>query len=155
MNVGIKFDDLLQASTFANDLKEINLRGVKVSQAEKEPEEGALGYAEFLPLLELAISSGFAAAVVTSVFGLLKGIFVENRKAKIESEIEKQRIASNERIELSKIEKEALVEKMKTEHQPEPIELMFENKGKKINFKITRFDDAEKAELLNIVKKMT
>ena len=37
--------------------------------------------------------------------------------------------------QLSKIEKEALVEKMKTEHQLEPIELLFENKGKKINFK--------------------
>ena len=121
MKFEIKFSDLEQASEFATNLKDKNLRGVKVSQAEKTPEDGALDMAEFMPLIMLAVKSGLATAVITQVFGLLKGIFIENKKTN-----------SNERIEQNKITSEE-----------KKIDFNIECGDKKLNFKLSKDSEEE------------
>ncbi len=121
MKFEIKFPDTEQANEFATTLKDKNLRGVKVSQAEKEAQDGSLDMAEYMPLIMLAVKSGLATAVVTQVFGLLKGFFVENKKT-----------SSNERIEMAKIEAEA-----------QKIDFNIECNGKKLNFKLSKGSEAE------------
>ncbi|MEA3450394.1 MAG: hypothetical protein U9Q83_00660 [Bacteroidota bacterium] len=121
MKFEIKFTELEQATEFATNLKDKNLRGVKVSQAEKAPEEGSLDVAEFMPLIMLAVKSGLATAVVTQVFGLLKGFFVENKKTN-----------SNERIEMAKLT---------TENKK--VEFNIECNGKKLNFKLSKGSEEE------------
>ncbi len=121
MKFEIKFTDTEQATEFANTLKDKNLRGVKVSQAEKEAQDGSLDAAEFMPLIILAVKSGLATAVVTQVFGLLKAFLVENKKT-----------SSNERIEMAKIEAEA-----------KKIDFNIECNGKKLNFKLSKGSEAE------------
>ncbi len=143
MNIEIKFDKTAQANEFASALKDKNLRGVKVKQTQSKPEDGSLDMAELLPLIKIVVESGFAAGVVTSVFELLRGLFVEKRKAKNEDETERIRIKANEKIERAKIEQ-----------QSNFVEFTLDDGNKKVNLKFYRGDEAEQAELLNIIREM-
>ncbi|MCD4664424.1 MAG: hypothetical protein K8R68_04070, partial [Bacteroidales bacterium] len=135
--------------------KDKNLRGAKVKQVQKEPEEGSLDLAILLPLIMVSIQSGFAAAVVTSMIELLKGVVVENKETKTDAEVDKLRIAANERIEIAKMESSAFTENKKIEQQSGLIEFMIENGDKKVSFKFTKGDEAEQAELLKIIGEMS
>ena len=121
MKFEIKFPELEEANEFASRLKDENLRGVKVSQAEKKAEDGSLNMAEYMPLILLAVKSGLATAVVTQVFSLLKGVFVENKKTN-----------ANERIEMAKIES-----------QDKKVEFNVECNGKKLNFNFSKGTEEE------------
>jgi hypothetical protein len=99
--------------------------------------------AEWLPLIKIVVESGFAAGVVTSVFELLRGIFLEKKKAKTEDETERLRIMANENIEMAKIEQ-----------QSNFVEFTLDDGNKKVNLKFYRGDEAEQAELLNIIREM-
>jgi hypothetical protein len=143
MNIEIKFDQTAQANEFASALKDKNLRGVKVKQTQSKPEDGSLDMAELLPLIKIVVESGFAAGVVTSVFELLRGLFIEKRKAKTEDETERLRIMGNENIERAKIEQ-----------QSNFVEFTLDDGNKKVNLKFYRGDEAEQAELLNIIREM-
>ena len=155
MNIQIKFYELEQANEFASVLKDKNLRGAKVKQVQKDPEEGSLDLAVLLPLIMVSIQSGFAATVVTSMIELLKGVLVENKKTKTDTEVEKLRIVANERIEIAKMENKASIENKKIEQQSGLIEFMMDNGDKKVSFKFTKGDEAEQAELLKIIGEMS
>lgn len=143
MNIEIKFDQADQANEFAAALKDKNLRGVKVKKAQARPEEGSLDMADWLPLIKIVVESGFAAGAVTSVFELLRGIFIEKKKAKTQDETERLRIKANEKIERAKIEQ-----------QSNFVEFILNDGNKKMNLKFYRGDEAEQAELLNIIREM-
>lgn len=155
MNLEIKFNDLDQATEFASILKDENLRGARVSQAQKEPEEGTLDIAELLPLITVALESDFIAAIITSVFDLLRGVLVENKKVKADSEIEKLRIESNERIEMAKLEKNTTTENIIADQSLNYVDFMFDDGNKKVHFKITKGDETEQAELLKLIGEVT
>jgi hypothetical protein len=144
MNIQIKFNEIEQANKFAGALKDKNLRGARVKQELSKPDDGALDMAEWLPLIKIVVDSGFAAAVVTSVFELLRGIFLEKKKTKTEDETERLRIMANEKVEMAKIEQ-----------QSNFVEFTLDDGNKKVNLKFTRGDEAEQAELLKIIKEMT
>ena len=115
-----------KAEELTQVLKDRNFRGVKVNQAMKEPEEGTLGMEEYLPLIELLVKSGVATALITGLFGLLKnGFFTESKK-----------IASQERVEMAKIE---------LEKEKAYIELHIEKDGQQHHLNITR-DNIEQQE---------
>jgi hypothetical protein len=154
MNIRIKFDNLNEANEFADTLKDKNLRGVKVTQAQAKPEKGSLEMAEWMPLINLVIQSGLAATVVTSVFESLKSIFIENKKTKADANLEELRIESGERIEMAKIRSNTSVENKKIEQQSKFVEFIIENDGKKVNLKFTKGDEAEQAELLKVIREM-
>ena len=122
-------DAVSDATEITNTLKDKNLRGLKVNQAEAPVERGVLSVAEYLPMVELAIASGLATAVVTQVFSLLQNGFFTKTKE----------IASNERIEMAKI---ASTEKLKY------IELQLEYNGKIESFELPN-DEIEADVLLN------
>lgn len=143
MNIEIKFDQTAQANEFAFALKDKNLRGVKVKQNQVRPEEGSLDMAEWLPLIKIVLESGFAAGAITSVFELLRGVFIEKKKAKSVYETERLRIKANEKIEKAKIEQ-----------QSNFVEFTLDDGNKKVNLKFYRGDEAEQAELLNIIREM-
>lgn len=155
MNIELKFKDLDLASRFAGILREENLRGVKVNQGQKKVEDGSLDLEEWLPVINIVIQSGLATSVVTSVFGLLKGLLVENRKIKTNAEIEKKRIESIERIEMIKMTKKAFVKSKKNVDQTDFVEFILENDNKKINFKLIKGNKKEQVRLLQILNEMT
>jgi len=78
----------------ANQLKDLNLRGVKVKQVLAQPKEGSLGIEEYMPLLELVIQTGLATAAVTQVFSLLKDGFFSKTKE----------IAANRELKLAELD---------------------------------------------------
>lgn len=130
-------DSTTDASEITRSLKDENFRGVKVKQAQSEPEPGSLDITEYLPLIELLVQSGFAAAFVAQLFGLLKdGFFTKSKE-----------IASNERIEMKKIEAER--EKAKIEQQQAYLELVLEHGNEKHHLKITQENEAKQKEILD------
>ena len=129
MKFEIKFPELEQANEFATQLKDQNMRGVKVSQAQKDPEDGALDMAEFMPLIMLAVKSGLATAVVKQVFDLLKGVLVENKKTN-----------STERIEMAKITSEE-----------KKVDFSIECNGKKLNFKLAKGSEEEMKGIISTI----
>ena len=143
MNIEIRFDQPVHANEFATALKDKNLRGVKVNQVQAIPEEGSLDMAEWLPIVALVLDSGLAKSVVEPVFDLLRGLFIERKKIKTEHEAERLRIFSNEKIEKAKIEQQARY-----------VEFVLDDGKKKVNLKFCRGDEAEQAELLNIIREM-
>jgi len=91
------------ATEITNKLKDENLRGVKVKQAEAAVESGVLSVAEYLPVIELVIKSGLATAVATQVFSLLQnGFFTKSKEIKSNEKIELAKIASAEKIAAEK-----------------------------------------------------
>lgn len=125
------------AIAITNDLKEENFRGVKVKQLQAEPKEGELDIAEYLPLIQLVVTSGAAAAFVTGLFGILKnGFFTESKK-----------IASQERIEMAKIEAEK--NKVEEAQRLAYLELILEHGDEKQVLKITEDNGEEQKEILN------
>ena len=83
MKFEIKFPELEQANEFAAKMKDKNLRGVKVSQAQKKAQDGALDIAEFLPWVSLAVSSPFVKTVAIKVIEYLQ----ERMKVKTEEKM--------------------------------------------------------------------
>ena len=143
MNIQIRFDQTALANEFAGSLMEKNLRGARVKRERSKPEEGSLDAAGWLPLITIAIQSGFAATVVTSIFGLLRDVFVESKKTKAENETERIRLMSDEKIDLARIDQQSKV-----------VEFVLEDGDKRVNFSFSRGDESELTELLKIIGEM-
>lgn len=130
INIEIYSTDALQDATdISNELKDENLRGVSVQQKEAEPLRGELNAAEYLPIIQLLISSGFAAVAVKEIFSLLKnGFFTESKRIKAEKEVAMTKIKADKEVELAKLGF---------------VELTLENEGQKHHFKITPENEEE------------
>ena len=111
---------------------------------------------KFNPPVNLLTTRSFQATIFfKSIFGLLKGLFVENKKVITDVEIEKLRIESNERIEMAKLEKDDIVDNKVTDQSLKSIEFILEEGDKKVNFKIERGDDVEQAEIIRLIGELT
>ena len=147
LKISLHTDNALnEATQIAKQLKDKNMRGVKVRQAEAEPEDGSLDFAELLPWVSLAISSPFVKTVALKVIDMVNERLKTLSNERIEKdklEVESQKIASNERIKMAE-----------TEQKRDYIELAFECGEKKMNFKLTKDDPEQQKQIMQAIMEM-
>lgn len=156
LKINLHTDDAVnEATQIAKQLKDKNLRGVKVRQPEAEPEDGQLDMAEYLPLIETVIKSGLATAFVTQLFGLLKnGFFTKSKEIASNERLKTAEIEANKEIEKAKLENEQQIKNAETEQKRDYIELAFECGEKKMNFKLTKDDPEQQKQIMQAIMEM-
>lgn len=144
-----------EATQITKQLKDKNLRGVKVRQAEAEPEDGQLDIAGYLPLIETIIQSGLATAFVVQLFSLLKnGFFTKSKEIASAERIKTAEIEANKEIEIAKLENEQEIKNAETGQKRDYIELVFECGEKKMNFKLTKDDPEQQKQIMQAIMEM-
>ncbi len=131
------------ASALAERLNTKNLRRTKVEQKRTEPKEGELSPVEWSNVITLLVSSGFALGAVKTLFDLLKGVFVEIPKAKIEADTKKYEVDSAEKVELAKLDQAANY-----------VELNVECGDRKYNFRLTNDSHEKEQDILDTIKEL-
>jgi hypothetical protein len=131
------------ATNLAIQLGERNLRRVKVEQLKEAPRDGELSPAEWSNIITLVISSGFALGAVKAIFDLLKGVFVDIPKSKIEANTKIHEIDSNKEIADAEINQKSKY-----------VEFDFECGDKKYSFKVTKNDEEERSAILDAIMEL-
>lgn len=152
LKINLHTDDAVnEATQIAKQLKDLNLRGAKVRQSEAAPEDGTLGVEGYMPLIEVLVQSGFAAAFVTQLFGLLKnGFFTKSKE-----------IASKERIALEELrikERSTIAESNQKldeiAQKRDYVDLSFECGETRLSFKLTKDDPEQQMQIIQAIMEM-
>lgn len=110
-------------------IREQNMKGVITKVEEKKAEEGTMGIGDYMPVISLILASPVIAAGIKGIFEACKNYF----------DLRKQQAISNTETEKTKAE----------EHK---MEFVIETaEGKKINLKISSFDEEERKRFLDSV----
>lgn len=122
---------LEELDNLKNYIQEYKLKGLIVEFVQIESNDNSMGVSEYLPILQLVLSSTVLAAGVKGLFDILKNYF-ELKKEKLRSMIE--------------------MEKLQVEKSLLELNIEDEN-GKKTHIKIKSFSDEERKLFFELISK--
>ena len=129
LNTADSNDEIVELNDF---LKEQNMKGLISKIEETKAVEGTMGVGDYLPVLEIILSSTVVAAGVKGLFEVFKNYF----------DLKRARISTASDLDKLKIEQRKVEFSMETAD------------GKKVNVKFSSFDSNERKQFFDSVDKV-